>query len=401
MNVKSSRTPESPPISTPCNTALICPPPPVDWSWCSFLRPPTVQPPDPLALFRPGFPPAAPSGETLVCLIFLQCPKTKPSCSIRAAFLPHHLCHYHKLVYSADKSKRIICSAPKALNCFLAFKGYRNIFLESKSSNFYVSLIVINFYSWYKWGGARGRILTTSKTFHLGNTVGRLKLSIIVPCMAGMHLCCKEHVLVAYRVYGTTIKFHCTAEVTSYMTSYHSILFFSPEVFHCVFVSPAKIAQNYLKKRLSSQLFSSIESVISSHHPIRSIIPFSNVFRGKSSTINWILFMPYLFESYKPYTASDQCLPSLGVCHRVICDTDDSAYDTSFLDFEDKHTLLGTHLNVPFIPSLGLIISLNNSSRKIFLDSILKDEAKIFDLLQYVLSKQYLNNFTVLMTFEQ
>ena len=67
-------------------------------------------------------------------------------------------------------------------------------------------------------------------------------------------------------------------------------------------------------------------------------------------------------------------------------------YGIVFLDFKDTNTLLNTHLNVPSIPSLGLIISPNNNSQKIFLDSILEEESEISDLLQYILSKQYLNN---------
>ena len=72
-----------------------------------------------------------------------------------------------------------------------------------------------------------------------------------------------------------------------------------------------------------------------------------------------------------------------------------------YLDFEDTDNLLDSHLNVPSVPSLGMIISPNNGSRKMFLDSILEDEADICDLLQYVLSKQYLNDCPVPRTREK
>ncbi|KNZ59332.1 hypothetical protein VP01_1756g4 [Puccinia sorghi] len=64
-----------------------------------------------------------------------------------------------------------------------------------------------------------------------------------------------------------------------------------------------------------------------------------------------------------------------------------------FLDYEVTNTsLLDTHLNVPSIPSLGLIVSPKNSSQKLFLDSILENAAEISDLLQHILSKWSLND---------
>ena len=72
-----------------------------------------------------------------------------------------------------------------------------------------------------------------------------------------------------------------------------------------------------------------------------------------------------------------------------------------FLDFGDTDTLLDTHLNIPSIPTLVLIISPNDSSQKIFLDSILEDEANISDLLHCILSKRYLNNCAAPRTCEE
>ncbi|KNZ44523.1 hypothetical protein VP01_907g6 [Puccinia sorghi] len=60
------------------------------------------------------------------------------------------------------------------------------------------------------------------------------------------------------------------------------------------------------------------------------------------------------------------------------------------LNYEDTNILLETHLNVPSVPSLGLIVSPYNSSQMFFQNSILEDEAETI----YLYSSSYPQSFT-------